>query len=119
MRSCHGNPVPGQFRSREEEEGGDHRGNEELLDPNGHQREGRGLQHHLQRQAAPTRQQRPIVNGGGAAPQIPEQCFAVAVVRWKPGGFCWHWSWDSRSPSPCGVRRGNPMRRDERGRRRI
>lgn len=53
MSDRHGNPVPGQFSSWEEEEGGDHRGYQGLVSAQWHQRESGGLQHHLKRYAPP------------------------------------------------------------------
>lgn len=53
MSNRHGNPVPGQFSSWEEEEGGDHCGDQGLISAQWHQREGGGLQHHLKRYASP------------------------------------------------------------------
>lgn len=53
MSNRHGNPVPGQFSSWEEEEGGDHCGDQGLVSAQWHQREGGGLKHHLKRYASP------------------------------------------------------------------
>lgn len=49
MSDRHGEPVPGQFSSWEEEASGDHRGDQGLISAQWHQREGGGLQHHLKR----------------------------------------------------------------------
>lgn len=53
MSNRHGNPVPGQFSSWEEEEGGDHCGNQGLISAQWHQWEGGGLQHHLKWYVSP------------------------------------------------------------------